>query len=138
MGSAAAQRDILIINEISSDIRTPPIFPAELLAILTNLLTNAVKAAGQNGKIRAWARKSQDGDVEMTIENTGVRVRPEDGERWFVPFASGSAELDANLGQGTGLGLPITRDILAEYGGKVGFVEPSTGFETAVRVVFGD
>jgi len=134
---AAAQRDIEVVNEIPADLRTPPMFPAEVLAVLSNLLTNAVKAAGTGGRVRASGMRGSSG-VELLLENTGARVEPREGERWFVPFASSSAVVDTTLGQGTGLGLPITRDLLAEYGSTVHFAVPSDGFATAVKVVFVD
>jgi signal transduction histidine kinase len=135
---SAAQQEVVIENVISSDLRTPPMFPAEVLAVLTNLVTNAVKAAGRGGRVRASGRADTAGNVEMLLQNTGAHVDPTDGEQWFLPFASGSMNIDAGLGQGTGLGLPITRDILAEYGSTVRFVPAEVGFATAVQVIFVD
>ena len=45
----AERRDINIDNRIPPDLRSPPMFPAELTAVFANLLTNAVKVAGKNG-----------------------------------------------------------------------------------------
>jgi signal transduction histidine kinase len=125
---------VTVHNNIPDDVRTPPMFPAELLAVITNLLTNAIKAAGFNGRVEANASTDGRDKVKFRIENTGVSVAPADGEAWFVPFASTGAEIDTTLGQGTGLGLPIVRDILAEYGSSVQFVDPSDGYATAVEV----
>ena len=133
---ATAAADIAVVNDVPADLRVPPMFHAELLAVLTNLLTNAVKAAGQGGVIRARGRNLSRDETELTLENTGVAVDPVDGERWFVPYASTSTSVDPSLGQGMGLGLPITRDLLAEYGGRIQFTEPASGFSTAVQVVF--
>jgi len=36
-----------------------------------------------------------------------------------------------------GMGLPITRNLLEEYGAKVNFVTPSRGFATAIEILFG-
>lgn len=131
---AAADLTVTLDNQIPADVRTPPMFPAEVLAVLTNLLTNAVKAAGAGGRVRATATAPAKDQVVMRLENTGVAVDPDEGEQWFVPFASTSASVDTTLGQGTGLGLPIVRDLLAEYGSTVRFVAPSEGFATAVEV----
>ncbi len=135
---SAAQQEVVIENSIPPDVRTPPMFPAEVLAVLTNLLTNAVKAAGQGGRVRASARTRSGGDVDLLVQNTGAHVDPADGEQWFLPFASGSANVDTALGQGTGLGLPITRDLLAEYGSTVRFVPAAPEFATAVQVTLVD
>jgi signal transduction histidine kinase len=133
---AAAELSVTLDNEVPGDLRTPPMFPAEVLAVLTNLMTNAVKAAGRGGRVLATATAPTRDRLVLRLENTGVAVHPDDGERWFVPFASTSASVDTTLGQGTGLGLPIVRDLLTEYGGAVRFVQPSEGFATAVEVTF--
>jgi signal transduction histidine kinase len=133
---AAAALSVTFENDVSPELRTPPMFPAEVLAVLTNLLTNAVKAAGPGGRVQATATATSRDRLVLRLENTGVAVDPEQGEQWFVPFASTSASVDTTLGQGTGLGLPIVRDLLAEYGGTARFVSPSNDFATAVEVTF--
>lgn len=133
----AERMDITIDNEIPEDVRTTPMFPAELTVILSNLVTNAVKAAGRGGRIRARARRKEGTQAGLVIrvENTGVAVDPAGGEQWFAPFASTTMEsLDPILGQGMGLGLPITRSMVEDYRGSVRFVTPSSGFATALEI----
>lgn len=130
---AAETRGIRIENRIQRDLKSPPMFPAELTTVFSNLLTNAVKAAGNGGRIHASARVGPVG-VDLRVENTGVAVDPSLGERWFRPFESSTASVDAALGQGMGLGLSITRSVLAEYGGTIKFAKPSPGFATAVEI----
>lgn len=132
----AARQQIEIRNNIADDLKTPPMFPAEATMLFSNLLTNAVKAAGPNGKIYAHGRLAKDGRTVVRIENTGIEVDPADGERWFRPFESASAVSDPQLGYGMGLGLPITRSMLEEYGAEVSFVRPQARYATAVEVVF--
>lgn len=132
----AEQRNIIIRNDIPEQLRTPPMFAAELTTIFSNLLTNAIKAAGSNGQIVAKGRSTSSGEVVVRIENTGVRVDLKKSERWFQAFQSTTAKVDPGLGQGMGLGLTITRQILEENGGQIEFVEPSKGFSTALQIVF--
>jgi signal transduction histidine kinase len=134
--TSAEQRGIELRNKVSADLRTPPMFRAELMAVLTNLLTNAVKAAGANGSIHATADVTSDGSVRVRIENTGTAVELRDGERWFRPFESTTVQVDPVLGQGMGLGLGITRDLLSEVGATIGFVRPRGQYATAVEIVF--
>lgn len=131
----AESKGIHMENGIPATLMSPPMFPAELTTVFSNLLTNAVKAAGEGGRVHASARRSP-GRIELRVENTGVAVDPKSGEKWFRPFESSTTTVDAVLGQGMGLGLPITRSVLAEYGATIGFVEPSAGFQTAVEIVF--
>jgi signal transduction histidine kinase len=132
---AAEKRNIRIINNIPDDLRSPPMFPAELTAVFSNLLSNAIKAVGGKGRIRATGKRSRDGLI-VRVENTGKAVRLREAERWFRPFESSTAKVDPVLGQGMGLGLPITRSMLEEYGATIKFVEPSLGFATAIEIVF--
>jgi len=134
---ALERRNISLVNRVSPDIRTPAMFPAELTAVLLNLLTNAVKAAGENGRVLAGARLiGQDGGVRLRVENTGEAVDVEAAERWFRPFETTTTDVDPLLGQGMGFGLPITRGILEEYGAHIRFVPPRKGYATAVQVEF--
>ncbi len=108
-------------------------FPAELTLVFSNLLTNAVKAAGKSGRIRATAKRDNE-SITLRIENTGIAVDPEDGERWFRPFESTTVQTDPVLGQGMGMGLPITRNILEQYGATISFARPSRGYATALEI----
>jgi signal transduction histidine kinase len=132
---AADRQDIKIANDIPADLNSPPMFPAELTTVFANLLSNAVKAAGHNGSIRAKATVTKLATI-VTIENSGKRVRVPEGERWFKPFESTTTSVDPVLGQGMGLGLPITRSMLEQYGAEIRFVEPSEGFATALSITF--
>ena len=95
-------------------------FPAELAAVFGNLLTNAVKAAGSNGRICASAVDGKK-QIQVRIQNTGTAVKLSEAERWFKPFQSTTSEVDPVLGQGMGLGLPIVRNLLEYYGGDIKF-----------------
>jgi signal transduction histidine kinase len=133
--TAADRRGIQVSNVLPEDLKSPPMFPAELTTIFANLLTNAVKAAGKKGKIKIGGRSS-DKNVVIRVENTGKTVNLRTSERWFQPFESSSTEIDPVLGQGMGLGLTITRSMLEEYGATIKFGKPSKGFATAVEIVF--
>jgi signal transduction histidine kinase len=133
--TAADLRGIQIVNEVPADAKSPPMFAAELTTVFANLLTNAIKAAGKNGRIRASGREETKRTI-ICVENTGKAVNLKNGERWFRPFESSTTEVDPILGQGMGLGLTITRSMLEEYGAKIRFVKPRQGFATAVELTF--
>jgi signal transduction histidine kinase len=133
--AVAERRGITIVNDIPEDLKSPPMFPAEVTLVFSNLLTNAVKAAGKGGRIRASGEATDDG-VVLRVENSGVAVNPERGEKWFRPFESTTTETDPVLGQGMGMGLPITRNILEEYGATIRFIRPGRGYSTALEIKF--
>ncbi|HBB96344.1 MAG TPA: hypothetical protein DC054_13235 [Blastocatellia bacterium] len=132
---AASRRGIEIENRIPADLKSPSMFPAELLVVFSNLLSNSIKAAGIGGRVIATGRVGKSG-IELRIENTGIAVDPSKGEKWFAPFESTTTRTDPVLGQGMGMGLPITRNLLEEYGASIGFVMPSRGFATAIEITF--
>jgi signal transduction histidine kinase len=127
---------IQIDNQLPGDLKSPPMFRAELTAIFSNLLTNAIKAAGDGGHIAATSERSASGKVSVRVENTGTAVDPIAGEAWFRPFTSSSADVDPALGKGMGLGLPITRRMLEEYGAEIRFGVPRKGFATSVEILW--
>lgn len=131
----AERRRIVIENKIPIDFRSPPMFPAEIIAVLTNLLTNAIKAAGADGRIRVSAIRSKE-CATLLMENTGAAIDLGDSERWFRPFESTTSDVDPVLGQGMGLGLTITRRMLESYGSTIAFVTPEPPYASAVQVVF--
>ncbi|GGS35106.1 sensor histidine kinase [Streptomyces parvus] len=133
LSKTLAERSIRLETQLDPYVKTPPIFPAEMAVIMTNLLTNAIKAADTGGTVLVSGRNEPDGGISLRVENTGTPIDLSDSEKWFRPFESTTLEVDVVLGQGLGLGLPITRRIVEEYRGKVRFVEPSNGFATAVE-----
>lgn len=129
------RRGATVDIDVPDDLQTPPLFPAELVAILSNLLSNAIKFMGEAGRVRV-AGQIESGRFKLRIENTGDRVDPQNSDRWFEPFRSTTTSVDEALGQGMGLGLTITRSLVDEYGGTIRFVAPSAGYATAIEVEF--
>ncbi|KAA9010359.1 ATP-binding protein [Histidinibacterium aquaticum] len=119
--------------QVDEDAVTPPIFPAELTALLSNLISNAVKFTEEGGRLHISTNEDKD-SFQLKVENSGARVDIAAAEKWFEPFRSTSIDIDESLGQGMGLGLTITRSLVDEYGGRVRFVAPSEGYETAVEL----
>ena len=133
VASRSESRGISLTVDVPNTLDTLPMFGAELTTVFTNLLTNAVKAAGTPGAIRVVGGV-EGGFTVITVENSGAAVDLKSADRWFKPFESTTSEVDPVLGQGMGLGLTIVRSTLDEYGGTVEFIPPTDGFATAVRV----
>jgi signal transduction histidine kinase len=132
---AIERKKLKVTNRIPHDLRTPPMYPAEITAVLLNLLTNAVKATEEGGRIAATAReRKKDKTLVLRLDNTGQGVDLDEAERWFRPFETTTVDIDPLLGQGMGLGLPISRGIVEEYGGTLNFVPPREHYATAIEV----
>ena len=133
LSSRVERKDQSIEIDVPSDLRTPPMFSSEWLSILINVLSNAIKAAGDGGIILVKG-SAANGYLHFKVANTGEAVDLADAERWFRPFESTTTEIDEVLGQGMGLGLPIVRRILEEYGGSAEFTPSSPPFKTTIRI----
>ena len=133
------QRTFRFRTGSTRDHRSLPMFRSELVSVFLNLLTNAIKAAGSDGRIDAYSQLVTRDDVELLVvdvQNTGASIDLEEAERWFLPFETTTQRADPLLGQGMGLGLTITRDLLEEYGGTVRFAIPRSPYTTRVEVTF--
>jgi signal transduction histidine kinase len=87
-----------------------------LLQVLINLLSNAAKFTDE-GTITASFRR--DGEfVEFSVADTGVGIGPGDRETVFDKFHQIGDTL-TDRPTGTGLGLPICREIVVQHGGRI-------------------
>lgn len=113
VGREAANKDIEIVREIdpSSDIIWSD--PYQLRQVLINLLTNAIHATGSGGKI-AIILEGMVEEVALSVRDTGEGIPKENLERIFEPFFSTKPP-----GEGTGLGLFVTRGIVEKLGGSI-------------------
>jgi signal transduction histidine kinase len=91
--------------------------------LLTNLITNAYQAIGENGHVWVWAEPS-DGRVRLSVQDDGPGIDPEVAARIFEPFVTTKT-------RGTGLGLAIVARIVTEHGGTVA-AEPMEGRGTRI------
>ena len=103
--------------------------PTFCVMIAQNLVENAVKYNTPGGRIRVEAR-AVNGEVEMTIGNTGNGIPKERTEQLFERFyrVRGAARVP-----GHGLGLSIARELARAHGGDVELVR-SDGRWTEMRV----
>jgi two-component system NtrC family sensor kinase len=99
----------------------------QLRQVLLNLITNAIHATGSRGRIEITLQK--DGElVILAIKDTGQGIPQENMERVFEPFFSTKP-----TGEGTGLGLFVTRGIVEKLGGAIE-VDSRMGEGTTFRV----
>lgn len=85
---------------------------------VSNLLSNAVRHTPENGGIAIRIHDGNQGQVSLTIENSGPAIPPEHLERLFDRFYRADSARNRTT-EGAGLGLAITRSILRAHGGDV-------------------
>jgi signal transduction histidine kinase len=83
---------------------------AELNQVWTNLIDNAVDAMEGHGTLRLRTRLDSPGWVVVEVEDTGPGMSEETAKRLFDPFFTTKP-----VGQGTGLGLDISRRIVVDH-----------------------
>lgn len=96
-------------------------FPADvelLRQALVNLMMNAVQATPEGGRVTVDAAVEEN-DVVFRVSDTGKGIHPRELDDVFKPFFT-------TRHSGTGLGLPITREIVERHGGEIG-VESGLG-----------
>jgi two-component system, OmpR family, sensor kinase len=97
-----------------------------VLQIISNLLSNAFRWTPDGGRIDL-SLSSENGSVTVDVADTGPGIGAEERERIFRPFWSRD-------GRGTGLGLPIARELAVALGGRID-LESEVGAGSRFRLV---
>jgi signal transduction histidine kinase len=108
---------------------TPPITanPGELSQVFLNIILNALQAMSERKEL-LLATRHEDGQVRVSIRDTGSGIRPEDLEHLFEPFFT-----TKDVGEGTGLGLSIAYGIVKAHAGEIK-VTSEVGQGTTVEI----
>ena len=85
---------------------------------LLNLLSNAVKFNREGGEVLVAVHRNADGQVEISISDTGVGIPSQDLPRIFERFYRVDKARSRQVG-GTGLGLSIVRHIIDRMDGRI-------------------
>lgn len=105
--------------------------------ILVNLLTNGLRFTPEGGVISMAAEQTSGQYVEVSVQDTGVGIPPEDLPHIFDRFYRGDparmrTEADASPSYGSGLGLAIVKSLVEAMGGRVA-AESTLGEGTCIR-----
>ena len=114
--------------------------PLRLKQILTNLIGNAVKFTKQGGSVDIDIVKTDENDTDVTVrfsvKDTGIGITPEQKEKIFEAFSQADVSTTRQFG-GTGLGLTITKDLIAQMGGELDlYSEAGKGTEFFFTLTF--
>lgn len=96
----------------------------KLIQVITNLLSNAVKYSPAGGEILVTSQL-EEGDVHIQVQDHGIGIPANALENLFTPFYRVESTSTRYI-QGTGLGLPIVKEIIEMHHGKV-WVESTLG-----------
>jgi signal transduction histidine kinase len=110
-GEEARRREIDF--QLAEDPDAPTIVTDgdRVLQVITNLLANAFRWTPDGGTV-SLGTETAAGVVRIDVRDTGPGIQPDERERIFVPFISRD-------NHGTGLGLPIARELAHALGGRI-------------------
>jgi len=123
---------------VAIDTQVPPHLPLlradelRLRQILLNLLSNAVKFTPRGGKVTVRAAVEADGDLSLSVSDTGIGMSDEELPQIFQPFS----QIDNSLSRrfsGSGLGLYLSRVLAEAHGGSLQ-VASSSGAGTTMTL----
>jgi signal transduction histidine kinase len=132
LNEIAAEKNIQLENAVPDDLR---IYADRniISTILRNLISNALKFTPADGRVTVRAQPSPsapDHWVEISVQDTGVGIRPEDLSKLFK-LGKTHTTLGTAQEQGTGLGLLLCQDLTAQNGGSLR-IESQVGQGTTV------
>lgn len=111
--SRCAKEGIKVVRSLSPDLPEITADPAQMTQVLVNVVVNAIQAMPNGGKLMIQT-KASDKFVFITIEDTGVGMSEKIIRQIFLPFFT-----TKDVGQGTGLGLPVVHGIVTSHGGFI-------------------
>ncbi len=120
----ASIRWMLGTKQISLNLDLPPDLPVietdprKLNQVLINLLSNAVKFTPEGGSVALSAARAVEGEVRISVADTGMGIDPTDHERIFEEFRQLDGSFERTYG-GVGLGLALVKRLTSALGGRV-------------------
>ena len=122
--SLVEQKGLRLAKEIAPDLPEIVGDRDRLIQVVINLVSNAVKFTERGGRITCRA-VSASGELVVSVSDTGIGIAAEDVPMVFDKFVQVGDTL-TDKPQGTGLGLPICKQIVEHHGGHI-WVESRPG-----------
>lgn len=108
---------VLVYNDVPSRVVGDDL---RVKQILTNLVGNAIKFTDSGGVVVKVGLADKDGFLHISVEDTGKGISDSDKEQLFKSFGQGDLSITRRYG-GTGLGLVISKQLVHQMGGAIGF-----------------
>jgi signal transduction histidine kinase len=127
---AVDRRPIVLRKHVEPEMPALECDPEQLKQVLLNLVINAIQAMPNGGEVLISAY-AEDEKAVIAVRDQGSGVRSEDLDRIFDPFFTTKES-------GTGLGLSVAHQIVAQHGGVLAAaVNADRGMTFTVRLPFG-
>jgi signal transduction histidine kinase len=125
--SRCAREGIEMVRSLHPDLPEISADPVQLNQVLVNLVLNALQAMPTGGRLTVKTQMGRD-HISLIVEDTGIGMSKKVMKQIFTPFFT-----TKDVGQGTGLGLPVVHGIITSHGGSIQ-VESKVGGGTRFEI----
>ena len=130
----AASGEVKLVDEVPAGLPLIHADPRRLRQIVLNLLSNAVKFTPEGGRVEIAAWLAEDGGLAIAVSDSGIGMSEDELAQALQPFV----QLDRagrRRQEGTGLGLPLCRQLVELHGGELRLASvPGEGTAATVRL----
>jgi signal transduction histidine kinase/CheY-like chemotaxis protein len=120
LGDTAIRKGVSIRTDLDPELPTTTADRVQLQQVLMNLMLNGIEAMqDMGGELTVASKRTEDGQLLISVSDTGIGVSLDEVERIFEAFFTTKP-------RGTGMGLSISRRIIASHGGHL-WANPHTG-----------
>ena len=120
LGDMANRNAVSIRTDLDPELPPTTADRVQLQQVLMNLMLNGIEAMQDTGgELTVASKRTEDGQLLMSVSDTGIGLSINQAERVFEPFFTTKS-------RGTGMGLSISRRIIASHGGRL-WASPNTG-----------
>lgn len=113
----AKEKQLALHLNLDDTITTIDADRTRIRQVLWNIMGNAIKFT-EKGSVTLGMKLTRD-MVRISIQDTGIGIKPEDIGVVFEQFRQVDGSLNRSVG-GTGLGMPITKKLVELHGGVIG------------------
>jgi signal transduction histidine kinase/CheY-like chemotaxis protein len=120
LGDTANRNTVSIHTDLDPELPATTADRVQLQQVLMNLMLNGIEAMQDSyGKLSIASKRTEDGQLLISVSDTGIGLSTDEAERIFEAFFTTKP-------RGTGMGLSLSRRIIASHGGHL-WASPNTG-----------
>jgi PAS domain S-box-containing protein len=126
LSDTANRNAVSIRTDLDPELPTTTADRVQLQQVLMNLMLNGIEAMQDTrGELTVASKRIEDGQLLISVSDTGIGLSTDQSERVFEAFFTTKP-------RGTGMGLSISRRIVASHGGQL-WASPNTGRGTTFQ-----
>jgi diguanylate cyclase (GGDEF)-like protein len=122
----AIKHNIRLSFDVSDEIGIIRADERKVKQVVFNILSNAAKFTPDGGAIGIEAKKTNEGEVLVSVWDTGVGIEEKDRHKVFATFEQIESDYSRKYA-GTGLGMPLTKELVELHGGRIWFESEGRG-----------